>query len=147
MAVLDHREEADREIFVASGSGRGGGVGVLRGMVRLAERNERRPGLVRLYVVLGAEATAPGHPAHDYFVGHYTRVVDGTARALEGALRAGVLRPTVEPRRFATDLVALQDGLQLQWLLCPGHTGIAAPLETYIQSALVRDLWEDAPTG
>lgn len=146
-AVLDHREKADREVFVASGSRRGGGVGVLRGMVRLAERNEQRPGLVRLYLVLGAEATSPDHPAHDYFVRHYARIVEGTTRALEGARSVGVLKEDVDPQRFATDLVALQDGLQLQWLLRPHSTGIAAPLAAHIQSALTCDLWSYAETA
>jgi AcrR family transcriptional regulator len=33
----------------------------------LVANNARDPQLVRLYVVLGAEAIAPDHPAHDYF--------------------------------------------------------------------------------
>lgn len=144
-AVLDNRERADRDVFLASGSRLAGGVGVLRGMVRLAQRNEQRPGFVRLYVVLGAEATAPDHPAHDYFVQHYARIVDGTARAVGAARSAGVVRDDIDPHRFATDLLALQDGLQLQWLLAPGRTGIAEPLEAYIRSALTRDLWADLP--
>lgn len=144
-AVLENRERADREVFVASGSRSDGGIGVLRGMVHLARRNEQRPGLVRLYVVLGAEATAIDHPAHEYFSRHYDRIVDGTIRAVESARASGAMRSSVEPERFATDLVALQDGLQLQWLLRPGHPSIAAPLEAFIQAALTRDLWEKDP--
>jgi len=142
MAVLERREQADREVFIANGSRSDGGIGVLRGMVHLARRNEQRPGLVRLYVVLGAESTAVDHPAHDYFSRHYDRIVDGTRRAVESARAAGAVRSTVDPERFATDLVALQDGLQLQWLLRPGHPSIAGPLEAFIQAALTRDLWE-----
>ena len=142
MAVLDYREEVDRDVFRTAGSRRRGGIGVLRGMVRLAQRNEQRPGLVRLYVVLGGEATAADHPAHEYFAQHYARIIEGTTQALEGVRKAGLLRPDVEPGAFARDLVALQDGLQLQWLLRPEHTSIAAPLENVIQSALTRDLWE-----
>ena len=141
MAVLDHREQVDRDVFRVSGSRREGGIGVLRGMVRLAERNEQRPGLVRLYVVLGAEATVVDHPAHDYFAQHYARIIEGTTRALESVRTAGLLRADVDPGAFARDLVALQDGLQLQWLLRPEHASIAAPLENVIQSALTRDLW------
>ena len=141
MAVLDYREQVDREVFLASGSRQRGGIGVLRGMVRLARRNEERPGLVRLYVVLGSEATAYGHPAHEYFTRHYDRVVNGTRRALESAQSSGALRAGIDPGRFAMDLVAFQDGLQLQWLLRPEHTGLAEPLEALIQSALTQDLW------
>ena len=110
-------------------------------MVRLAQRNEERPGLVRLYIVLGSEATARDHPAHDYFVPHYARIIDGTTRALQDVRTSGALRDDVDPARFAADLVALQDGLQLQWLLRPEHTSIAEPLEAFIQSALSCDLW------
>jgi len=147
MAVLENRERADLEVFVASGSRRGGGIGVLRGMVHLARRNEQRPGLVRLYVVLGAEATAVDHPAHEYFSRHYDRIVDGTRRAVESARAAGDLREGIDPERFATDLVALQDGLQLQWLLRRGQPSIAGPLEAFIQAALTRDLWEGDSAG
>ena len=139
-AVLDHREQADREVFLDSGS-RAGGLGVLRGMVRLAQRNEERPGIVRLFVVLSAEATTHDHPAHDYFVQHYDRIVDGTTRAAESAQRSGDMRPDIDPHAFATELVALQDGLQLQWLLRPDRTTLAAPLEASIQAALTVDLW------
>jgi AcrR family transcriptional regulator len=142
MAVLDRREKLDREVFVASGSRRAGGMGVLRGMVELARRNEERPGLVRLYVVLAAEATEPSHPAHAYFEQHYDRILEGTTRAVQGARASGALRDGIDPVRFAADLIALQDGLQLQWLLRPERTAIAAPLEAFIQAALVRDLWD-----
>ena len=91
--------------------------------------------------MLGAEATAHDHPAHEYFIRHYDRILKGTTRALEGVARAGALHDGIRPASFATDLVALQDGLQLQWLLRPQHTAIAAPLEAFIQSALVSDLW------
>ena len=99
MAVLDYREQVDRDVFRAAGSRREGGIGVLRGMVRLAQRNEQRPGLVRLYVVLGAEATVADHPAHEYFAQHYARIIEGTTQALEGVRKAGLLRPDVEPAR------------------------------------------------
>lgn len=142
MAVLASREEADRQIFIDSGSRGRGGLGVLRGMIRLAEVNETRPGLVRLYVVLGAESVDPTHPAHTYFSEHYERILSGTARALESSERAGLLRPGVDPAGFASELVALQDGLQLQWLLRPDQTRIAATLEARVQDALTCALWE-----
>jgi AcrR family transcriptional regulator len=141
-AVLDRREEADRQVFLDSGSRGADGIGVLRGMVELARLNEQRPGIVRLFVVLSAEATTHAHPAHDYFVRHYDRIVEGTTRALESAHRSGALNDGVDPSTFAVDLVALQDGLQLQWLLRPERTALAALLEARIQSALTRDLWE-----
>ncbi len=143
MAVLTSREDADRQIFIDSGSRARGGVGVLRGMVRLAQANETRPGLVRLFVVLGAESVEPSHPAHEYFRAHYERILTGTTAALDSARTHERLRADIDPQAFATELVALQDGLQLQWLLRPEQVRIAETLEARIQSALTRDLWQD----
>lgn len=142
IAVLQRREEIDRGVFVRSMAGAAPGIGILRGIVNLARRNETVPGLVRLFVVLSAEATDPAHPAHGYFVAHYARIHRGTADALRAVRRHGALRDGVDPEAFATRLVALQDGLQLQWLLDPRPGLVSDQLEHEIQQPLLVDLWE-----
>jgi len=93
-----------------------GAIGVLRGMVDLAARNRLAPGLIELFARLSTEASAPEHPAHDYFRERYDRVRRGTARAIAAAIRAGHLRPDLAPEDAALRLTALMDGLQTQWL-------------------------------
>lgn len=117
MAVLAERDIADRERFRQNGSARADGLGILRGMVDLAAHNSSIPGIIELYAVLSAEASAEDHPAHDYFVTRYERIRSGTRRALERAAAAGYLRDGVDPGNAAIELTAVMDGLQVQWLL------------------------------
>jgi len=114
-AVLEARDVEDRERFAPYAHG-AGGIGVLRGMVDLADHNRLVPGLIELFVRLSAEASAPGHPAHDYFARRYERIRSGTARAVDAAQRAGHLRTGIDPGDAALHLTALMDGLQAQWL-------------------------------
>lgn len=115
-AVLEARDIEDRERF-APYVGSFGAIGVLRGMVDLADHNRLVPGLIELFVRLSSEASAPDHPAHGYFVQRYERILSGTRRALAGAARAGHLRPDIDTADAAVRLTALMDGLQAQWLL------------------------------
>jgi AcrR family transcriptional regulator len=119
-AVLEARDVEDRERFApyvtAAGTPGAGAIGVLRGMVDLADHNRLVPGLIELFVRLSAEASAPDHPAHDYFVARYERIRSGTARALRGGIRAGHLRADLDTDDAALRLTALMDGLQAQWL-------------------------------
>jgi AcrR family transcriptional regulator len=118
-AVLAARDDEDRgrfDPYVRAA----GAVGVLRGMVDLAEHNRLVPGLIALFVRLSSEAATPGHPAREYFLQRYERIRRDTQRALAAAARAGHVRPDLDTRAASTRLTALMDGLQAQWLLDPG---------------------------
>ncbi len=117
-AVLEDRDARDREFFTPYARVRGG-VGILRGMIDLAENNERSPGMIDLFARLSIEASHPAHPAHAYFRGRYAGIRRGTAGALRAAARAGYLRSSVDPDEAAVRLTAVMDGLQTQWGLEP----------------------------
>jgi AcrR family transcriptional regulator len=117
-AVLEERDREDQARFRPY-TRAAGGIGVLRGMVDLADHNRLVPGLVELFVRLAAEASAPDHPAYVYFLERYDRIRAGTTRAFESVARAGYLRPEVDPAGAAVRLTALMDGLQSQWLFRP----------------------------
>lgn len=116
--VLEDRDERDREHFTPYARVPGG-IGILRGMIDLAERNERTPGMINLFIRLSVEAFAPEHPAHGYFRKRYADIRDGTARTLRSAAAKGYLRPGVDPEGAAVRLTAVMDGLQTQWVLDP----------------------------
>jgi AcrR family transcriptional regulator len=118
LAVLEDRDAQDRARFHPY-VGIRGGMGILRGMVDLADHNALVPGLIDLFVRLSAEASDPAHPAHAYFRKRYGRIRSSTARALRSAAEAGYLRSGVEPYQAAVRLTAVMDGLQIQWLLDP----------------------------
>lgn len=134
LAVLEHRDEVDAERF---GLDRLHGVELLRHMVDLVAFNATRPGIVELYCVLSTESTASDHPAHDFFVVRYARFVGQCVDGFEGARAAGRLRPGIDPGTAGRALVALMDGLQVQWLLDRDSVDMAAVLRASLAELLV----------
>lgn len=135
LAVLAHRDELDGGLFAGVA-----GTDALRRLVDLVRLNTGRRGVVELFTVLSAEATAADHPAHAFFVERYRRTLAGVERAYIAARAAGALRDDVEPAAAARHLVALMDGLQLQWLLDDCRTDMIAPVRAHIQGQLTIPL-------
>ena len=129
LAVLQHRDEVDRAIVTA---GRPTGAARLWRLVDIAALNATRRGMVELFTVLSAEATAPDHPAHAWFVERYRRILT----ELEEAYATADLRPGVRPATAARQLVALMDGLQIQWLLGDPPVDMAAALAAHLTTQL-----------
>ena len=94
-------------------------VGVKESVLRLWEFNAGHPELLRLLAIMAAEASAPDHPAHTWFVVRYQRVVTGFAQAVEHDRAQGRIINTNDALDIARALAASWDGLQLQWLLNP----------------------------
>ena len=136
-AVLERRdaEDSEREQLTVPP-----GLEVLRHFVALAEHNVRHPGIVDLYSRLAAEAVAPDHPAHEYFVRHYRAARDGVHESFEVLAARGELRDGVEPAMAALTFIALMDGLQVQWLTVPGDVDLVGSLRFYLQNLLTVPL-------
>jgi AcrR family transcriptional regulator len=132
-AVLEERDRQEMERFRANGSGQRDGLGVLRGMIDLVDFNSKQFGIAELYAVLSAEATAPNHPAHTYFVERYRRIRAGTAWALGRAQAEGLLVEGIDIADMAIELTSFIDGLQLQWLLSPGEVDMALQVKKRLQ--------------
>ncbi|ELT43843.1 transcriptional regulator [Arthrobacter nitrophenolicus] len=85
-------------------------------MVRSAERNRAEPGLTTLYAVASATANDPGHDSHGYFKDRFAEVVDVLTVDIERRQSDGQARTDLPARDLARLVVAISDGLQLQWL-------------------------------
>ncbi|MGO4784776.1 TetR/AcrR family transcriptional regulator [Cryobacterium sp. W22_MBD10_FK3] len=86
----------------------------------LVGRNAEVPGLVQMFTNLSAAAaTDPEHPAHEYFRERYARVRHTIAAGLGRMQAAGRLDPSVDPEVLASVLMAVSDGMQLQWMFDP----------------------------
>jgi AcrR family transcriptional regulator len=133
LAVLEHRDEVDR---ASIGAGHPTGAAVLRPLVDVVALNATRRGIVELFTVLSAEATAADHPAHAWFVERYRRIVAELEIAYAEARTAGDLLPGVDPGVAARQLVALMDGLQIQWLLHDPGLDMAAALAAHLATQL-----------
>jgi AcrR family transcriptional regulator len=109
------------------------GVKFAEGLIRVAEYNETVPGIVELFCVLSAEATAPDHPAHEYFRERYRWVHEMTTTAFNEAATDGELIENANPASVARMFIALWDGLQLQWLLNRESVDIATELRSFLR--------------
>ncbi|UFS60621.1 TetR/AcrR family transcriptional regulator [Subtercola endophyticus] len=136
-AVLEYRDSRDYETIETA---LGTGIGTLRGFVALTEANQHRVGLVELHCTLSAEATSVDHPARAYFIARYAYVLRILTESFESIRQAGQLAPGVEPGAAARGLVAVLDGLQVQWLL--DRSGVDMPRQTraYLRPLLTIEL-------
>ena len=142
MAALQRRDDVDcvdgevREL----GFDRLEARAVLRHLVTSAKNNASKRGLVELFANLSVEATAPDHPAHDYFVERYSALKATVTRAFGDLEREGALLPGVVPDVAAAQVVAAMDGLQVQWLLDPQGVDMAVALGALMNALLHEPL-------
>ena len=141
-AVLDRRDQHSLERVPFDGPD---GTVTLQGLVDLAAYNASVPGVVELYCILSAEATAPDHPAHEYFVERYEYTRVNLRAAFESLEKDGRLMAGVSPQRAAVATIAMMDGLQVQWLLDRDVVDMADELKNFFGS-FVDIEFDDAPT-
>lgn len=131
-SVLERRDQGDIEQL---GPERPHGIAFLRHLVDTALRNAEREGLVRLYAVLSAESVTEQHPAQAYFRDRYTGLRAFVTDALtEVCGPAESDAPRVHDA--ANAIIAVMDGLQVQWLLDPDSVEMAASTDLVIRSLL-----------
>jgi AcrR family transcriptional regulator len=132
LEVLAYRDQADVAELTDQHIPRGPAMFVH--LVRTAFANARRAGIVQVYTVLSAEAVTDDHPGRAYFEDRY-RVLRGE---LDDAFRQlcaqqGVTEPdTID--RAAASILAVMDGLQLQWLLDPSAVELGEATEFAIRA-------------
>jgi AcrR family transcriptional regulator len=110
----------------------GDGDRFLRHVLERARANESVPGLVELYSVLAGEATTEHHPARPYFADRFATLRAVYQENFEQLRAEGRLRAGVEPEVAATSLIAMWDGLQLQWLMAPDEVDVVAALAGFL---------------
>jgi AcrR family transcriptional regulator len=113
-AVLERRDDLARQFVPVHPDD---GVKAVHGLVDLARFNASEPGVVELYCTLSAEATTPGHPAHEYFARRYETTRGTLTEAFADLDARGLLQPGITPAIAARSTIAFMDGLQVQWLM------------------------------
>lgn len=136
-AVLEERDRINGELFFTGFDASTDGLDYFARLVRVIEHNASTPGAVGLYAMLSVEASDPSHPAHRYFTDRYTWLRRDIREALREVAGRGLLRTGVDIVNLESDLIALIDGLQIQWLLDPGSVDMAARFEHRLQEILV----------
>jgi AcrR family transcriptional regulator len=94
--------------------------------------NASRAGLVQAFTVLAAKSLTDGHPGRDFFVSRYG--------ALRAVLASQARRELGDPgpsgltaEQAGTLLVAVMDGLQLQWLAAPECIDMTGLVRVFLQ--------------
>lgn len=137
LAVLDARDAEDTAGLQTRVASWGDAIELLMATVH-ANVTQRRP-VVELFTTLAAESTTADHPAHAHFARRYDFARSIMEKGYRMAERQGVLRPGIDPVQAAVQLVAVLDGLQLQWLLSGGELDIEAPLRAFLDSQLTQE--------
>lgn len=138
--VLKYRDEADVED--KAGKHIPDGEELFKHLIETAIRNEKRPGLVQAYAVLSAESVTEGHPGREYFVERYRTLRAEIADAFaEMCKDRGDIDPAVVANS-STAILAVMDGLQVQWLLDPDHVELAAASQFAIEVLVSRTIGE-----
>jgi AcrR family transcriptional regulator len=112
-AILRARDEADSARWAELDD-------IVDLLLAVIRHNSETPGLVQLFASLSTAATSdPGHAARDYFVERYARLRVDFTTAIERRQVDGQIAPDVDAVTLAGVLVAVSDGMQLQWMLDP----------------------------
>ncbi|AXG81568.1 TetR/AcrR family transcriptional regulator [Streptomyces paludis] len=126
LAVLERRDVVGKAFAVAAEEERP----MIDSMVASTRHTTDHPGLAKLYVTLSAAATDPESPAHRYFAERYSGLAAEVTEYIQEQQRTGEVRADEPAEHLARTLLAVLDGLQIQWMHDP-TVDIAAVAETF----------------
>ena len=122
---------------------------LLERYIELLERNVAHRDLTANYTATAVSVLDAEHPAHRWMANHLNSAVERFESSFEAGKTAGLVDPKMPSRLVARSLVALIDGLQLQWL-CSTTPGTAAAeslstdlvAEIRLYADCLRSQWE-----
>ena len=122
---------------------------LLERYIELLERNVAHRDLTAIYTATAVSVLDAEHPADRWMANHLNSAVERFESSFEAGKTAGLVDPKMPSRLVARSLVALIDGLQLQWL-CSTTPGTAAAeslstdlvAEIRLYADCLRSQWE-----
>ena len=124
--VLEYHEQKNAERYLSMLQAEKKNIPDLFSLLEdLVAENEKIPGLIQLFTVLVSESIRSDHPAHDYFIERYRRVREGYVNQFFGEIKDKI-RPDVDLNELTILILAVMDGLQIQWLLDPKKVDMVA---------------------
>lgn len=134
--VLEYRDQSDVEGLEDKHIP--GGLELFRHLAKTAALNAERPGIVQAFTVLSAESVTDEHPAQEWFRARYRQLRFEVRRAL-----VVVCASDDPPSETAIDdataaILAVMDGLQVQWLLEPDAVDLPRSTAFAIEAILAH---------
>jgi AcrR family transcriptional regulator len=130
LALLEERDRLDE---AGSGLGEARGIAALDCLQELADKNAANLELVRAFAVLVGESVSTDHPARRWAQARYAKLRRELVAALHRGVVDGEVRDDVDLEAIAAEIVAMMDGLQIQWVLDPGQIDMSQVLTHYFQ--------------
>jgi AcrR family transcriptional regulator len=128
LAILTVRDDEDAQ--------RMAGLDIIDQFLLVIEHNARTPGMVQLFTSMSAAATSdPSHPAHAWFAERYVRFRKALTDTMRERQAGGEMPGDVDVEKLAAVMMAVSDGMQLQWMLDPS-TDMAAHVRLVWELAL-----------
>jgi AcrR family transcriptional regulator len=131
LELLKQRNEQNRARVSGTLAGR---ASLRDALLQLCAENAAAPAMVQLFTVMAAESIEPAHPGHTWFRDRYRRVRSELAVHVATAQERGDLDPRLDAGSTATQLLAVLDGLQVQWLLDPDRVDMTATLRDFLDT-------------
>ncbi|PHP53188.1 TetR/AcrR family transcriptional regulator [Actinomyces ruminis] len=114
--VLARRDREDRASLLGDEQLKDDPWSLLDAFVALVEHNTRHRELVAIYTATTPAVLAADHPAHAWLAQHLAESIAQIEASLERGKVIGTVRLEAPSRLIARSVVALSDGLQIQWL-------------------------------
>lgn len=141
LAVLAYRDKTD--VADLPGKDVPDGPTLFLHLVRTAFANELRPVIVQVFTVLSGESVTEGHAGRAYFTGRYAKLRAKVSAAFRVLCAQEGVTDLSRINHGAASILAVMDGLQLQWLLDPTAVELAEASEFAIGAIVSATL---APT-
>lgn len=142
LEVLAYRDQADVQDLESKHIP--GGPELFLHLVKTAFENEKRPGIVQAYTVLSSESVTDEHPGREYFEDRYTTLRREVSSAFAELCAQQGVTDTDAVASASAAILAVMDGLQLQWLLHPDVVELGEASEFAIR-AIVNAVVQPGP--
>lgn len=124
LETLNYRDKQDLEHLADQSIP--DGEELFRHLVHTALNNQQRPGLVQAFVVQSAESVAKDHPTRDHYRSRYESLRRWVERAFMSMCSEHSVQDAARIRYGAAAILAVMDGLQVQWLHAPDEIELSA---------------------
>lgn len=111
----------------------------LGGLRQINRSNATAPGVIRAFSILNAESLVETHPAWEWFQSRYVVIHQRMRGRLDHLVLEGEVRGDVDLDALIHQILAMMDGLQLQWLRFPQTVDLVQRFDAYM-AQVERDI-------
>jgi AcrR family transcriptional regulator len=131
MGVLERRDVVSQKI-ADEVRGENTLSGLLNSLRAINRSNATAPGVVRAFTILNAESLLDNQPAWEWFQSRYQMIHARMLGQFEELVAAGEVRPDVNLSGLIEEILAMMDGLQIQWLRFQTRFDLVQRFDDYI---------------